>query len=39
VTGWETTVLAAATFVVLLTWRVNPAYLILVAAVVGALSF
>ena len=39
VTGPETAVLAGATLVVLLAWRVNPAYLILVAAVVGALSF
>jgi chromate transporter len=39
VTGLETAVIAGATLVVLLTWRVNPAYLILVAAVVGALSF
>jgi chromate transporter len=39
VTGLETAAIAGATLVVLLTWRVNPAYLILVAAVVGALSF
>lgn len=39
VTGWETALLSAATLGVLLTWKVNPAYLILAAAVVGALSF
>ncbi len=39
VTGFETALLAATTLVVLLTWKVNPAYLILAAAVVGALSF
>jgi chromate transporter len=39
VTGFETSVIAVATLLVLLTWRVNPALLILAAAVVGALSF
>jgi chromate transporter len=39
VTGLETAALAAVTLVVLLTWKVNPAYLILAAAIVGALSF
>ena len=39
VSGLETATIAVATLLVLLTYKVNPAFLILGAAVVGALSF
>ncbi|MEI7706287.1 MAG: chromate transporter [Deltaproteobacteria bacterium] len=39
VVGLETASIAAATFLILLRWKINPALLILAAAVVGALTF
>ncbi len=39
VTGLETATLAVATLLVLLRYRINPALLILAAAVIGALTF
>jgi chromate transporter len=39
ITGLETAAMAVATLLVLLQYRVNPALLILAAAVIGALSF
>ena len=39
VTGWVTALIAATVFAILLRSRINPAFLILAGALVGALAF